>query len=48
MVKAIDVRTVGLGGDSEVTIGMNGADTVGPSRIVPLVSLLAQSVSRND
>jgi N-methylhydantoinase A/oxoprolinase/acetone carboxylase beta subunit len=36
MVKAADVRTVGLGGDSEVQIGMNGAITVGPSRIVPL------------
>jgi N-methylhydantoinase A/oxoprolinase/acetone carboxylase beta subunit len=36
MVKAADVRTVGLGGDSEVHIGMNGAITVGPGRIVPL------------
>ena len=36
MVKAADVRTVGLGGDSEVQIGMNGAFTVGPARIVPL------------
>ena len=41
MVKAIDVRTIGLGGDSEVSIGMNGALTVGPSRIVP-VSLIGQ------
>ena len=36
MVKAADVRTVGLGGDSEVHIGMNGSMTVGPGRIVPL------------
>ena len=36
MVKAADVRTVGLGGDSEVHIGMNGSITVGPGRIVPL------------
>jgi len=36
MVKAADVRTVGLGGDSEVQIGMNGSLTVGPGRIVPL------------
>lgn len=40
MVKAIDVRTIGLGGDSEVHIGMNGALTVGPQRVVP-VSLVA-------
>ena len=40
MVKAIDVRTIGLGGDSEVHIGMNGALTIGPQRIVP-VSLIA-------
>lgn len=41
MVKAIDVRTIGLGGDSEVAIGLNGKLTVGPSRIVP-VSLIGQ------
>jgi N-methylhydantoinase A/oxoprolinase/acetone carboxylase beta subunit len=42
MVKAIDVKTVGLGGDSEVTIGIDGKLRVGPQRIVP-VSLLAAS-----
>jgi N-methylhydantoinase A/oxoprolinase/acetone carboxylase beta subunit len=36
MVKAADVRTIGLGGDSEVSIGMNGSITIGPGRIVPL------------
>ncbi|MBL8905747.1 MAG: hydantoinase/oxoprolinase family protein, partial [Rhizobiales bacterium] len=44
MVKAADVRTVGLGGDSEVHIGMSGAITVGPGRIVPL-SLLGSRFS---
>ncbi len=39
-VKAIDVRTVGLGGDSEIAIGLNGAISVGPQRVAP-VSLLA-------
>ncbi len=40
MVKAIDVRTVGLGGDSEIQFEANGTLTVGPQRIVP-VSLIA-------
>ena len=41
MVKAIDVRTIGLGGDSEISFGPNGSLTVGPQRIVP-VSLIAE------
>jgi N-methylhydantoinase A/oxoprolinase/acetone carboxylase beta subunit len=41
MVKAIDVKTIGLGGDSEISIGLNGKIDVGPQRAVPL-SLLAQ------
>lgn len=41
MVKAIDVRTVGLGGDSEVAIGLNGRIEIGAQRAVP-VSLLAE------
>jgi N-methylhydantoinase A/oxoprolinase/acetone carboxylase beta subunit len=41
MVKAIDVKTIGLGGDSEVAIVTNGALTVGPQRIVP-VSLIGE------
>jgi N-methylhydantoinase A/oxoprolinase/acetone carboxylase beta subunit len=40
MVKAIDVKTIGLGGDSEIAIGTNGKIEVGPQRAVPL-SLLA-------
>jgi N-methylhydantoinase A/oxoprolinase/acetone carboxylase beta subunit len=41
MVKAIDVRTIGLGGDSEIHFEANGALSVGPQRIVP-VSLIAE------
>ncbi len=41
MVKAIDVKTIGLGGDSEVQIGLNGAFAVGPQRVVP-VSLIGE------
>jgi N-methylhydantoinase A/oxoprolinase/acetone carboxylase beta subunit len=40
MVKAIDVKTIGLGGDSEIAIGTNGKIEVGPQRAVPL-SLIA-------
>lgn len=40
MVKAIDVKTIGLGGDSEITVGLNGKIEVGPQRVAP-VSLLA-------
>ncbi len=40
MVQAIDVHTCGLGGDSEVRIGRDGALTVGPRKVMPL-SLLA-------
>ncbi len=40
MVKAIDVKTIGLGGDSETTVGTNGRLEIGPQRAVPL-SLLA-------
>ncbi len=40
MVKAIDVKTIGLGGDSEVKFDVDGGLLVGPQRAVP-VSLLA-------
>jgi N-methylhydantoinase A/oxoprolinase/acetone carboxylase beta subunit len=40
MVEAIDVRTVGLGGDSHVRLGQNGELLIGPRRVIPL-SLLA-------
>ncbi len=42
MVRAIDVRTIGLGGDSEVHIGPQGKLTVGPQRIVPVALLAAR------
>jgi N-methylhydantoinase A/oxoprolinase/acetone carboxylase beta subunit len=41
MVKAIDVKTIGLGGDSEVQVGFDGALSIGPQRAVPL-SLIGQ------
>jgi N-methylhydantoinase A/oxoprolinase/acetone carboxylase beta subunit len=41
MVRAIDVRTIGLGGDSEVLLGPQGKLTVSAQRIVP-VALLGQ------
>lgn len=40
MVKAIDVKTIGLGGDSEVQCDATGGLVIGPQRAVP-VSLLA-------
>jgi len=40
MVKAIDVKTIGLGGDSEISVGLNGRLDVGPQRVAP-VSLIA-------
>ena len=40
MVQAIDVRTLGLGGDSEVAFDLKGAARVGARRSVP-VSLIA-------
>jgi N-methylhydantoinase A/oxoprolinase/acetone carboxylase beta subunit len=39
MVKAIDVKTIGLGGDSEIQAGVDGKITIGPQRAVP-ISLL--------
>jgi N-methylhydantoinase A/oxoprolinase/acetone carboxylase beta subunit len=42
MVRAIDVKTLGLGGDSQVGFGLNGAMTIGPERAVP-VSLIGES-----
>lgn len=36
MVKAIDVTTVGLGGDSEISIEPDGTLRVGPDRVVPV------------
>ncbi len=42
MVRAIDVRTIGLGGDSEITIHPNGKITVGPQRVAPVSLIAAQ------
>ena len=42
MVRAIDVRTIGLGGDSEIHLGANGKLSVGPQRIVPVTLLGAR------
>lgn len=36
MVKAVDVRTIGLGGDSEIHLGRPGELFVGPRRVLPL------------
>ena len=43
MVEAVDVRTVGLGGDSEVSFDREARLSVGPRKAMPL-SLLAQQV----
>ena len=39
MVEAVDVHTVGLGGDSEVRINPQGLPLIGPRRVVPLCLL---------
>ncbi len=41
MVKAIHVTTIGLGGDSEVHLAMDGSMQIGPQRIVP-ISLIGE------
>ena len=41
MVKAIDVKTIGLGGDSEVSLVAGGMMELGPQRAVP-ISLVGQ------
>jgi N-methylhydantoinase A/oxoprolinase/acetone carboxylase beta subunit len=42
MVRAIDVRTIGLGGDSEVLLGANNQITVSPHRVVPVALIGAR------
>jgi len=42
MVEAVDVRTVGLGGDSLVAVGAEGRLHVGPRRVIPLCLLASQ------
>ena len=45
MIEAVNVRTTGLGGDSEIRLGENNKLCVGPRRMIPL-SLLAQQYPR--
>lgn len=42
LVRAVDMRTVGLGGDSAVEIGADGKVTLSTSRIVPIALLGAR------
>ena len=42
MVKAIDVKTIGLGGDSEISIGLNGRMDVGPQRVAPIALIASR------
>jgi N-methylhydantoinase A/oxoprolinase/acetone carboxylase beta subunit len=42
MVRAADIRTLGLGGDSEIRIAMDGALSIGPQRVVPVALLGAR------
>lgn len=42
MVHAMDVRTIGLGGDSEIRIALDGSIEAGPERVVPLSLLGAR------
>jgi N-methylhydantoinase A/oxoprolinase/acetone carboxylase beta subunit len=42
MVEAVDVHTVGLGGDSEVRLDPQGHPLVGPRRVVPLCLLASR------
>lgn len=41
-VKAADIRSFGLGGDSWITLDKEGQVRVGPARVVPLAHLAAQ------
>jgi N-methylhydantoinase A/oxoprolinase/acetone carboxylase beta subunit len=42
MVEAVDVHTVGLGGDSLVIVDAEGRLIIGPRRVVPLCTLASQ------
>ena len=42
MVRAIDVRTIGLGGDSEITVLPSGKIQVGPQRVAPVALIAAR------
>ncbi len=42
MIEAVDVRTVGLGGDSHVSLDTDGSLVIGPRRVVPLCLLASE------
>lgn len=42
MVEAVNVRTYGLGGDSEVALDINHSLTLGPRRVVPISLLVSE------
>ncbi len=42
MVEAVDVYTIGLGGDSHVRINAENQLTIGPGRVIPLCKLASQ------
>lgn len=42
MVEAVDLRTVGLGGDSRVKVDKEGRLTLGPRRVIPISQLAAE------
>lgn len=42
MVRAIDVKTIGLGGDSEIAIGLNRKIDIGPQRVAPIALLASR------
>ena len=42
MVEAVDVHTVGLGGDSQVSLNSEGRLIIGPRRVVPLCLLASE------
>jgi N-methylhydantoinase A/oxoprolinase/acetone carboxylase beta subunit len=42
MVRAVDVHTVGLGGDSQVSVDEQGQPHIGPRRVMPLCLLASQ------
>jgi N-methylhydantoinase A/oxoprolinase/acetone carboxylase beta subunit len=42
MIEAVDVHTVGLGGDSLVSVDGEGRLTVGPRRVIPLCALASE------
>jgi len=41
-VPSLDIETMGLGGDSLVTVTADGSIALGPRRVIPLVALAAQ------